>query len=72
MVEEYVVERSPETVRAPANDEALVVVAIKLPTVSCVPVAMRAVPAELETTMEFGEKEVEPVPPFVVGKVPVT
>jgi hypothetical protein len=52
--------------------EAALVVAIKFPTVSCVPVAMSAVPAELETMMELGEKDVEPVPPFANGSVPVT
>ena len=28
--------------------------------------AMRAVPAEFETMIEFGEKYVEPVPPFAI------
>ena len=31
---------------------------------------MRAVPAELETMIEFGEKEDEPVPPFGIVSVP--
>ncbi len=46
--------------------------AIKLPTVSCVPVAIRVVPRESETMMEFGEKEEELVPPFAIGRIPVT
>ena len=50
--EEYDEESNPETVRAPANDEAEVVVAIKLPTVSWVPVAIR-LPEELVVTMEL-------------------
>src|SRR5579872_2157270 len=42
------------------------------PTVNCVPVAMRAVPFELETTIEFGEKLDALVPPFTIGRVPDT
>ena len=42
----------------------LVVVEISEPTVSCDDVAMRAVPAELEVMMEFGAKDVDPVPPY--------
>ena len=33
------------------------------PTVSCDDVAMRAVPAAFDVMIEFGEKEVAPVPP---------
>ena len=62
----------PETVRAPANDEALVVVESNDPTVSCDVVAMRADPSALEVMMEFGANDVEFVPPFAIGRVPVT
>jgi hypothetical protein len=44
------------------------VVAIRFPTVNCVPVAMRAVPAEFETMIEFGAKLVAPVPPDVTAR----
>ena len=43
-----------------------VVVAMMLPTVSCVPVAISCEPFELETTIEFSEKKLEPVPPFAI------
>ncbi len=52
--------------KLPKKYEVAVVVAIKLPTVNWVPVAMRAVPFEFETTIEFGEKLVEPVPPDAI------
>ena len=55
----------------PRKKDALVVVAMRLPTVNCVPVAMR-LPEELTVTMEFGEKPEEPVPPLTVGRMPVT
>ena len=45
--------------RFPLKYELAVVLAIKFPTVSCVPVAVSAVPAELETMMEFGENDPE-------------
>jgi hypothetical protein len=54
------------TPREPTKKEALVVVEMREPTVSCEVVAMRAVPVELETMMELGEKLVEPVPPYIV------
>jgi hypothetical protein len=55
----------------PRKNEVLVVVEIKLPTVSCDVVAMRALPAALLVMMELGEKKVEPVPPFGTARVPV-
>ena len=55
---------------SPAKDEVLVVVERSEPTVSCVPVAIRAVPFELETMIEFGENVVAPVPPFAIASVP--
>ena len=42
----------------------LVVVEISEPTVSCDEVAMRAVPAALLVIIEFGAKDVDPVPPY--------
>ena len=63
---------SPETVRAPAKEEALVVVDRREPTVNCEVVAMSVVPSESETMMEFGAKVVELVPPLATGSVPVT
>ena len=56
----------------PKKNDVLVVVEIKLPTVSCDVVAMRAEPSKFDVMMEFGEKEVEFVPPFPTGSVPVT
>ena len=41
--------------RLPVKYESVVVVEIKLPTVSCEPVATSPLPEELETMMEFGE-----------------
>ena len=58
--------------RDPRKYELVVVVAIKFPTVSCEVVAVKAVPAALETMIEFGEKEVAPVPPFPKARVPET
>ena len=55
----------------PKKYDVLVVVAIKLPTVSCVPVAISAVPFEFDVMMEFGAKDVLPVPPFGTLRVPV-
>ena len=63
---------SPETVRAPAKEDELVVVERSEPTVSWEPVAMSVVPSESETMMEFRGKTVELVPPFATGRVPVT
>ena len=57
---------------SPAKDEVLVVVERSEPTVSWVPVAMRAVPRELETMIELGEKEEEFVPPLATGSIPDT
>ena len=57
---------SPETVRAPAKDEALVVVERSEPTVSCEPVAIKAEPSALDVMMELLAKYVEPVPPFAM------
>jgi hypothetical protein len=56
----------------PRKDELAVVVATMLPTVSCVPVAMSAVPFELDTMMELAAKEEEFVPPLAIGRIPVT
>ena len=55
---------------SPAKEELLVVVERSEPTVSCVPVAMRVLPAESEVMMEFGAKEVELVPPLETDRVP--
>ena len=52
--------------KLPVKKELAVVVAIKLPTVSCVPVAIRAEPSELDVIMELLAKYVEPVPPFAM------
>ena len=51
-------------------DIPVVDVANKFPTVSCVPVAIRAVPAEFETIIELTGKDVEFVPPEETGSVP--
>ena len=57
---------------SPAKEDELVVVERSEPTESCEPVAIKVVPRESETMMEFGAKEVELVPPFPTGRVPVT
>ena len=51
--------------------DVAVVVARMFPTVSCVPVAMRAVPSVLDTMIELFANVVEFVPPFDTGSVPV-
>ena len=56
--------------RLPVKKESTVVVEINDPTVNCDVVAVNAVPAALETIIEFGEKTDEPVPPFAVDRVP--
>ena len=58
--------------RAPVKNDGVVVVEMSEPTVNCEVVAIRAEPFELEVMMEFGAKEMEPVPPLVTGRVPVT
>ena len=45
-----------ETVEVESND----------PTVSCVPVAMRAVPFALDVMIEFAANDVAPVPPYMI------
>ena len=57
---------------SPAKEEVLVVVERSEPTVSCVPVAIRAEPSDDEVMMELLAKEVELVPPFETGNVPLT
>src|ERR1700693_2962662 len=44
------------TPREPTKKDVADVVEIKLPTVSCVPVATRPEPVELETSIEFPER----------------
>ena len=56
----------------PAKMDRVVVVDNKFPTVSCVPVASNCEPVELETMIEFGEKEEALVPPLATGKMPET
>ena len=53
----------------PANVDVAVVVASMLPTVSCVPVAIR-VPAEFDVMIEFGENVVAVVIQVVQSNVP--
>ena len=55
----------------PRKYEVFVVVAMMLPTVSCVPVAISDSPSDDDVMMEFGAKDVLPVPPFSTPSVPV-
>jgi hypothetical protein len=52
------------TPNAPVKKELAVPVAIKLPTVSCVPVAMSDSPSADDVMMELFAKNVLPVPPL--------
>jgi hypothetical protein len=54
----------------PVKYEVAVVVAIRFPTVNCVPVATSVVPALSETIIEFGANDVAFVPPPAVDRVP--
>ena len=54
------------TPSVPRKYEVAEVVAIMFPTVSCVPVAISAVPLPLDTMIEFGAKDIDPVPPFAI------
>ena len=56
----------------PKKKEDEVDVEIKLPTVNCDVVAIRVVPRESETKIEFSAKAKEFVPPLATGRVPVT
>ncbi len=58
------------TFKPPAKTESEVVVERRLPTVNWEVVAIKALPVELETMIEFAGKTEVPVPPLAVERVP--